>query len=189
MKKIIVVFVLVFFIILGILVFNDESKTEKNIEEINNEIIGEDLVLQDENIKNNEGKNIAVEDDELENLCNAKPIQLAIGRDEFPIDKKYSNLNFLGQIFTAYDCGGGRINKIFGVNDGVYTLGSTVWLKDNPDKNLINTFKSIGFSCVEKDIPSECKKWRLDGNVKIDDLIKLEPYYNYFKSDDCIHCG
>lgn len=122
-------------------------------------------------------------------LCTDTPTGTDIGRDVYPIDPKYDGLGFLGQLFTAYNCGQARVSKIFGVDGNNYTLGSAIWLKSNPSQSLISTFKSIGFKCGEDVSDVSCKKWELWDSVKVDDLIKLEPYSENFEADDCRNCG
>lgn len=122
-------------------------------------------------------------------LCTDAPTLTDIGRDVYPIDPKYAGLGFLGQLFTAYNCGSTRVSKIFGVDGDNYTVGSTIWLKNNPSQSLISTFKSIGFKCNEEASDASCKEWELRGSVKVDELMKLEPYHESFKADDCINCG
>ncbi len=122
-------------------------------------------------------------------LCTDPPVGTDIGSDVYPIDPKYSTLQFLGQLFTAYKCGPERVSKIFGMDGDDYTLGSGIWLKNNPSQSLINTFKSIGFRCRENNPDASCKEWELLNEVKINELMKLEPYHENFKGDDCIHCG
>lgn len=122
-------------------------------------------------------------------LCTDVPILTDIGRDVYPVDPKYGGLGFIGQLFTAYNCGTTRVNKIFGVDGDNYTLGSTVWLKINPRQSLVDVFKFIGFKCGEGILDVSCKKWELEDTVPINDLMKLEPYHENFEADDCINCG
>ena len=123
---------------------------------------------------------------EIQNTeCTAPPSTTAIGSEVYPINPKYEGLEFLGQLFTAYNCSTQRLSKIWGVDGDNYTLGLTIWLNDEPSQSLIDIFKSIGFYCAEE----SCKKWEILETVKIDDLMKLEPYYKTFKMDDCRHCG
>jgi len=122
-------------------------------------------------------------------LCTDAPTGTDIGRDVYPIDPKYDGLGFLGQLFTAYNCGPTRVSKIFGVDGNNYTLGSAIWLKNNPSQSLINTFKSVGFECDEEASDVSCKKWELWDTVKVDDLMRLEPYHENFEADDCRNCG
>ncbi|HPA25894.1 MAG TPA: hypothetical protein PLK76_04010 [bacterium] len=120
-------------------------------------------------------------------LCTAPATATDSGRDVFPIDPKYKGIEFLGQLFTAFNCGPERVSKIFGVKGSDYTLGSTVWLKSTPSDVLSNTFKSIGYKCADPE--TSCKKWELWTTVKINDLMKLKPFHENFEADDCTNCG
>ena len=123
-------------------------------------------------------------------LCDDEPFGTAIGGNVYPIDLKYKKLHFLGQLFTAANCGQERLNQLDGVNGEYYTLGPTINLKNNPSQELVNVFKSIGFDCYDKLSDNKCKKWSLDNKlIKISELLKLEPYHNNFSSDDCVNCG
>lgn len=122
-------------------------------------------------------------------LCAANPTTTEAGSEVYPIDQKYKNFQFLGQLFTAYECGQERISKIFGVEGENYTLGSSVWLKGNPSQALIGVFKSIGYVCKDNNTEENCKNWELRNTVKVNSLMKLEPFYENFKSDDCTNCG
>jgi hypothetical protein len=122
-------------------------------------------------------------------VCTDAPTETDIGRDVYPIDPKYDSLGFLGQLFTAYSCGPARVDEIFGVDGDDYTLGSAIWLKSNPSQALMNTFKSIGFKCGEEISEVSCKKWELWDTVKVDELMRLEPYHENFEADDCRNCG
>lgn len=122
-------------------------------------------------------------------LCAAPPISSDSGRYTYPSDPKYAHLGFLGQLFTAASCGNERVKKIFGVTDGQYTLGSTIWLKDKPTATLVTTLTRIGFSCDDGAAPSACKKWKLDATVPATALLELEPFAASFSQDDCRNCG
>lgn len=55
--------------------------------------------------------------------CTKEPTPTEIGRDIYPINiDKYGNIGFLGELFTADDCGSARVSLIFGVNGNDYTL-------------------------------------------------------------------
>lgn len=132
---------------------------------------------------------VTTNNDTLSSICTDTPMATDIGRDIYPIEIKYINLGFLGQIFTAYDCGPERIDQIFGVEGTDYTLGSAIWLRENPNQSLIDIFKSIGFECSEETPDATCKAWELLDTVKVNDLMKLEPFYQNFEADDCQNCG
>jgi hypothetical protein len=122
-------------------------------------------------------------------FCTSKPSITDIGRPQYPINPKYRDVNFLGQVFTAYECGTDRVNEIFGVTDGRYTLGSNIWLSNKPSKELMDIFEQIGYKCVDKIEIERCLEWELLDTVNVDELMKLEPYYENIKQDDCRYCG
>ena len=122
-------------------------------------------------------------------LCTDESFGTCIGGYVYPIDPKYKNLHFLGQLFTAANCGQERLSQIEGVVGENYTFGPRIILKDNPSQELVNVFRSIGFNCDDKLPDNECKEWSPDEFIKISELLKLEPYYSYFSSDDCENCG
>lgn len=119
-------------------------------------------------------------------ICADPPTTTDMGMDMYPVDSKYEHLRFLGQFFTAYNCGIDRVNEIYGDN---YTLGSTLILKSNPSQSLINALNYIGFVCATENYNEDCLNWELWDVVTIYDLMKLEPYYKNLKGDDCLRCG
>ena len=160
-----------------ILIANEESQQESN------QII-ESLSLDDEVIKD--------EKKDMSNnpLCTNLPTGTASGRDIYPINEKYEQIEFLGQIFTAYNCGTVRLNKVFGVKKGVYTLGSTVWLRDYPGKDFSLVLQNAGYECDEVAMGEyHCMLWKLDKDISVDELMSLEPFADIIKTDDCISCG
>lgn len=120
-------------------------------------------------------------------VCTDPPKPTEIGRDIYPIAKKYERLEFLGQLFTAHACGEERLKKIFGVEGDTYTLGSTLFLENEPSQKLEKTLRDIGFSCVEN--KEKCRQWGLNETVEIEALMKLEPFVENFRDDDCRNCG
>lgn len=128
---------------------------------------------------------------EESNYCTQEPYisETGIGGYYYPVNSKYGELKWLGQLFTADDCGGERIKGLMMVDGDNYTFGSAIWLKDNPSISLINTLKSIGFVCEESTNEDTCKKWILDKVAKTKELLKLKPYYNQLLNDDCRICG
>lgn len=118
-------------------------------------------------------------------FCTQTPALMESGRLIYPINPKYEKLRFLGQLFTAADCGEERLQKIPGVEGGKYTFGSTIWFKYKLPLYTIRLFKDIGFECTSED----CKEWELKKSVEVKDLLKLKPYYYYIEVDDCVNCG
>lgn len=111
-----------------------------------------------------------------------------IGGVVYPIDPKYGNLDELGQLFTANDCGESRLKEVTADRTD-YDLGLTLVLKANPTDNLISLLRAIGFSCANNLPALTCKEWKLTKNVKVDELLKLQPFHKLFLRDDCINCG
>ncbi|MBD3330668.1 hypothetical protein GF354_04020 [Candidatus Peregrinibacteria bacterium] len=143
-----------------------------------------------EYMENGEVAIVEIESDPVPSkLCTSEPTVTDIGSTIYPIDSKYSNLNFLGQLFTAYECGADRVGQLFGVNGDSYTLGSSISLLDYPSQNLIDAFDTIGFTCHDENINENCKSWQLWETVNVDDMMMLEPYYQEFAGDDCTTCG
>lgn len=120
-------------------------------------------------------------------LCNNEPTYCDNGRAIYPIDEKYNQLDFLGQLFTAAKCGHERLNQLFGINNNIYDLGSTIYLKEVPNNEFKNIINEIGYICNEDD--NNCIKCKLEKNINIYDLLKLEPFSDKIDKDDCIFCG
>ena len=110
-----------------------------------------------------------------------------IGRDVFPIAESYKDLPFLGQIFTADDCGPARLNDVVGGPDAAYKLGSALWLKKPASPGLVEVLQSIGFVCGSSE--EGCLKMELTQTVSVKELLKLKPFASEFKQDDCRNCG
>lgn len=126
------------------------------------------------------------------NLCTTPPTEReGIGGYEYPIDPNYEGLYWLGQLFTAYGCGPERLAQIPGVDGENYTMGSTIWLKNNPEQALLDAFNSLGFVCSDgSSEETTCKEWTLSDIVPVQDLvIKLELLHDNFEQDDCVNCG
>lgn len=125
--------------------------------------------------------------------CTKKPIPTEIGRDIYPINiEKYGNIGFLGELFTADDCGQNRVSLIFGVDGDNYTLWPDIGLKDAPSKGLLSVLQLIGFepiNCDDSQNISTCKYWSLKKIVPLDKILKLKPYAKEIESSGCINCG
>lgn len=122
--------------------------------------------------------------------CSQAPTSLEIGRDEYPISPAYKHLAFLGQLFTASECGTERLSKIWGVKDGNYTNGIYITLKADPDSQFQVFLKNLGFSCAEMAPVGQCREWMTQQqDIPLDTLLPLKDYADRIKSDDCIFCG
>ncbi|HBB38342.1 MAG TPA: hypothetical protein DEP63_05210 [Candidatus Magasanikbacteria bacterium] len=166
------------------------EKISQDLMEAKKVTVIQELTSQDTAIVNN-----TQPEHTTSSLCTDPATVSDIGRDVFPIDPKYKGITLLGQFFTAYNCGPTRVSNIFGVEGDIYTLGVTIWLKGQPSQSLIETYLSIGFNCYDANSGAPCKselgtkKIILDAPIKIEELIKLEPYHEFFEADDCIDCG
>jgi len=122
-------------------------------------------------------------------LCMETPIVTEAGSEELPIDARYEGLYFLGQLFTAARCSEKRVNTLPGVQNGTYTLGSTVMLDHPPDEELTSVLRWIGFTCDEGIGDGVCTRWELTDEVPYENLLYLEPFHNRIEADDCRNCG
>jgi hypothetical protein len=123
-------------------------------------------------------------------LCEDEPKITGIGRELYPTDPKYAtDLNYLGELFTAAECGTARLEKIFGVNDNQYSLGSSLRIATEPSPELIDILQSIGYFCTIKTSPYACTEWELLQPAPLEDILKLKPYYKELLRDDCLGCG
>ena len=123
---------------------------------------------------------------ELDVVCKNPPKTDENKRQIYPVAKKYSNVKFLGQLFTANQCGKQRLSQIPGVSGDYYTAGSTIFIQDVPSAELQKTLQSIGYSCVENNAP--CRQFGLNTTVKVADMLKLEPFVAEIREDDCRQC-
>lgn len=122
------------------------------------------------------------------NVCVGAPIEREeIGGTRYPVAPKYKHLNWLGQLFTADDCGAARLAEFYSGEDASYDLGSTIWLKQKPNQYLRRLLKAIGYSCKEGNEKS-CTYWSLD-KTSLYKLLLLKAYHAKIKQDDCLSCG
>ncbi len=144
-------------------------------------------VMLDRLIEYLESDEVATSD--TSNVCTAAPTATDIGRDVYPIASEYDHLLFLGQLFTAYDCGSSRVNQLFGVDNGNYTLGSYIELQlpDAKNTDVATVLEDIGFVCMGG--YDYCDTWQLDESATVEDLIKIREYSNFIYRDDCVNCG
>lgn len=123
-----------------------------------------------------------------DDLCSMTSTPTEIGADVYPIEDKYKHLGFLGQIFTAAKCGEKRLLE---TNDGKedYDQGVSITLKKSPSQFFLYTLNHMGFSCVSGASQGNCQRWHLKKGVKINELLKLEPFAEDIQADDCVICG
>lgn len=129
--------------------------------------------------------------DEYPNVCLGVAIEREeIGGTRFPIAPKYKHLNWLGQLFTADDCGEARLKEFYDGEDAAYELGSTISLKNKPSQQFRRLLKSIGYSCNKKMDEKSCTNWGvLNEDTVIYKFLLLKSYKNKIKGDDCVNCG
>lgn len=121
-------------------------------------------------------------------VCTAGPWMTDIGRHIYPTSERYP-FAFIGELFTAADCDD-RIEQLFGVENGNYTLGATIRLKRLPSSDLRNILTDIGFQCTEI-IPDGCTIWTLDDLiVPVSEILRIKPFSDQIESVDCSsNCG
>lgn len=122
-------------------------------------------------------------------LCTDHPFINPLGREIYPVEQRYQKLEYLGPLFTAYSCSPERLEQLPGVEEGMYTLGSSILLKKEPTKNLLSTFKALEFKCIEDLAEEKCKKWVLEKPVSTQSMMQLQPYHNEFEADNCRNCS
>jgi hypothetical protein len=150
----------------------------------------------EETLTNGQPNNLATNtpsNSSQEKYCFKEPEVSSKGKSTYPINiEKYGSIGYLGELFTAFDCGQDRMAKIQGVKDGQYTIWPDIGLYDNPDPRLLNTLKEIGFhpagNCSAVQEP-ECKHWSLKKNVPISEILKLIPFSGRIVSSGCLNCN
>lgn len=123
--------------------------------------------------------------------CTSEPTESDIGTLMYPADSKYEKLGYLGQIFTALDCGDPeRAKKVFGFEDNEYVAGVTlVWKKDGPSAEARAVLSKLGFAETQAGI------WTIDGSLTLQALEELRQLFqnpdelNNLQYADCIKCG
>lgn len=161
----------------------EETATDNQI------IIEDDVLPSTEEVATDD--QVIIKDEALPSDCSDDPVVIDIGRTVHPISEKYSHLKFLGQIFTADDCGGEYMDDIWGVDGGMYTSGVYLKSKGNTTGNVAaDLLVRMGFECdKEYDSPGDCIDWTFSGPISIDGLMQLKEFASEFERDDCISCG
>lgn len=119
--------------------------------------------------------------------CSAPAVTLENGRKQYPISVKYDHLPWLGQLFTADECGSERLEEV--AKGGYYSRGSKLWLKSAPSKGLLDALTVVGFHCEGESEDAACVVWRLDTPVLVSKILKLKPFAQEIETDDCVNCG
>src|SRR3989338_3927301 len=167
----------------------DKESLQQQIQETEDALAAAGLQLEEQNIRSTRKINGSLV---LRTLCTDAPTTTENGRLAYPMHPKYFNLTFLGELFTADDCGAKRFNAIYTSKDAQYTIASTIELfrDKNPDEKLRNVFASVGYSCAEEGAAdAACTAWKIEKTAAIGSLLALKPHYEMFKSDECVGCG
>ena len=128
------------------------------------------------------------------NLCDAPPQISDMGREIYPTNiDKYGNIGYLGELFTADDCGPSRVSLLFGVTGNTYTIKPDLGLKNKPSTKLLKVLQGVGFvpgdTCKNIDIEN-CQHWTLfNGQIPLTEILKLKPFANEIESSGCTNCG
>lgn len=110
------------------------------------------------------------------------------GYTKYPVSDNYAHLPYLGQLFTAEECGEERLAKIYGVEDENYTLGINLSTKGAPSKELLALLQKMEFQCPQGVGLQLCTTWILNSPVKLEDILKLRPYHQEISKDSCMEC-
>jgi hypothetical protein len=122
--------------------------------------------------------------------CTADGTPTAIGRSIAPKKQEYSHLGFFGELFTASECSSQRMQGLFGVSDGKYTLKPDIAVSPDASEELLELLGDIGFECQQSNSETgKCWHWTLWEIVPVSEILKLKPYASEIESDGCINCG
>ena len=129
------------------------------------------------------------------NFCDDLSIEFRYGNKVeklFPIKSNYINFEYLGQIFTAYECGAARLHQLEWVEGNQFTKNLTItqWQSKKISDEFSTILTKIGFSCVKDKLDDLkiCGSWSKKGSVSIDDLLKLKPFLVEISTDSCENC-
>ncbi|MCI0479240.1 hypothetical protein L0Y59_01725 [Candidatus Uhrbacteria bacterium] len=126
-----------------------------------------------------------------EDVCAMDPWTNDAGATEYPTHPRYVRLSYLGQIFTALDCGDeGRATGVMGMREGAYAAGIILsWGRGAPPEALKTTLTRLGFTSVD------AGAWKTDHPLSLDDLRTLRGVLietgglESLEFADCIRCG
>lgn len=110
------------------------------------------------------------------------------GYTKYPVSDNYVHLPYLGQLFTAEECGEERLAKIYGVEGENYTLGINLFTKGAPSKELLSLLQKMEFQCPQGVGIQLCTTWILNSPVKLEDILKLKLYHQEISNDSCLEC-
>jgi hypothetical protein len=113
------------------------------------------------------------------------------GRTRMPIAAKYGNLDILGQILTAADCGSMRLAQITWLEDSPkgglqYSFGLTLNLKNPASPELLAQLLMLGFDCETKSMFAACRNWVANKVLTVAELQKLQPFVSEMDTDSSL---
>lgn len=120
-------------------------------------------------------------------VCTAPPEIMASGKPRYPVAERYRTIAYLGQFFTAADCGSTRLTQMVGATDTVYPMGSYLHLKQEASPDFKKVLMAVGYRCASAQAP--CTEWKLAKTVTIAELLKIRPFAGQIASDNCVFCG
>ena len=125
--------------------------------------------------------------DSTNKLC-TETAKTVSGRTRMPISSKYSQLDILGQIFTAADCSEERLAQITWLEESPkgglqYSFGLNVTLTAAPSAELLAQLLVLGFDCNTKSLFSVCRDWSANKVISVTDLRTLVPFVGEMSGD------
>lgn len=118
----------------------------------------------------------------LSELCGS-PISTTIFERPrvLPVASAYKNLEILGPLFTASDCGQERLNEILG-EPALSTLDMVIVAKaKDSDPVLKSALEKAGFLCYDDIVNDGC--YTRQAGTKISDLLELKPLADKIHAD------
>lgn len=128
--------------------------------------------------------------DSTNKLC-TETTKTVSGRTRMPISPKYSQLDILGQIFTAADCSEDRLAQIPWLEESPkgglqYSFGLNVTLTAAPSAELLAQLLVLGFDCNTKSLFSVCRDWSANKVISVTDLKTLVPFVGEMSGDSSL---
>lgn len=140
--------------------------------------------------------NVTVSESQVNNVPVANSLctdmaKTVSGRTRMPIAPKYGNLDILGQIFTAADCGEARLGQITWLEDSPkggqqYSFGLNINLKNPASPELLAQLLILGFDCETKTMFAVCRDWVANKVLTVADLQKLQPFVAEIDTDSSL---
>ena len=127
------------------------------------------------------------EESQVPIICTTPPEQAATGNITYPVADQYRDAPGLGMFFTAADCGEWRFAEV--EKKAQYGLvGGKLFFRNVPTQAAYDVLVSLGFQCLDPDI--ECTTWRVGDTVPTPkDLLKLKPFVEQIRREECGRCG